>query len=219
MKTASAPIEDGKRPRGRPRELSRTERETAILDAAERLMMEKGLHAASMAAIARTAGMSKRTLYDVFDSRAALFEAWVRRLRTSFIRPLTGADRDLPLTERLHRLLSPEPVPPDRETPLAVLRAVVLEASRHPELGRVFLDEGLGRARSLVRDELDRAVQRGEVRLADTGLAARLLCDMAYDNPIDYLLDPARPSPSTGQAKARLELATRLFLRGAEVAG
>ncbi|MDP3524882.1 MAG: helix-turn-helix domain-containing protein, partial [Hoeflea sp.] len=60
---------------GRPRQLDTTEREAIIIDAAEQVILSQGLGGASMAAIAQEAGMSKRTLYEVFESRAALFAA------------------------------------------------------------------------------------------------------------------------------------------------
>jgi len=202
------------RRRGRPRELSPAARETAILDAAERLMVEKGLHGASMSAIAKAAGMSKRTLYEVFDNRAVLFEAWVRRARTSFIRPLTAAERDLPLAERLSCMLSPQAAGGDHDTPFAVLRAVVREAGGHPDLGQIFLAEGPQQARRIIAGELARAVAAGEIVLPDVDLAARILCDMACENPMDRLVDPDLPAPGAAAATARITLAIRLFLDG-----
>ena len=82
--------------RGRPKELSTAERETAILDAAEIVLAENGLKGASMAAISKAAGMSKRTVYEVFPSRAALFEACIRRIRLSFVKQLDDETRAQP---------------------------------------------------------------------------------------------------------------------------
>ena len=76
---------------GRPRQLDTPEREAIIIDAAERLIVAQGLAGASMSAIAQEAGMSKRTLYQVFESRAALFASIVRRIRSMMTRPLERA--------------------------------------------------------------------------------------------------------------------------------
>lgn len=214
-----APDGDGASPcpprvRGRPRQLDRCERETRILDAMERVLAHKGLHAASMSAIAREAAMSKRTLYQVFNSRARLFEACVRRIRTTFVRPLRDDERDLPIETRLIRLLTPGAAGAGRALQTAILRAIVAEAARHPEIARTFRREGPEEARRLIREELGRAAERGEVRLDDVEAAARLLCDMAFENPVDRLIDPRAAAPTPAQAMARAELAVRVFLRG-----
>lgn len=194
--------------------MSLAERERIVLDAMERVIAAKGLGGASMAAIAREAGMSKRTLYTIRAGRDALFEALVRRLRASMLRPLAPDERDLPVEERLRRLLRPEVHGAASEARLAILRAVIAEAPRHPDLARAVAREGIHAARRIVREELDRAVARGEARIDDTADAARLLCDMACRDPIDRLIDPDEPPPSAATAEARLELALQTFLHG-----
>ena len=200
--------------RGRPRQLDPAAREEMILDAMERVMVRSGLHGASMAAIARQAGMSKRTLYRVFGSRADLFEACVRRIRATYVRPLRAEDRDLPVGARLCKLLAPDIARAEQRTRGAILQAVVAEAPRHPDLARAFLREGPEEARRLVRAELERALGRGEIGVDDPDAAARLLVDMAHENPIDRLIDPTRPPPTPTEMTARAELAVRVFLRG-----
>ena len=49
-----------------------------ILDGARKVFMDLGFDAASMGEIARTAGVSKGTLYVYFPSKIDLFEALVR---------------------------------------------------------------------------------------------------------------------------------------------
>lgn len=200
---------------GRPAQMPAAEREQLVLDAMERVIAAKGLGGASMAAIAREAGMSKRTLYRLWDSRDAMFEALVRRLRASVVRPLRPEERDLPLAERLRRLLRPEARYAASEARAAVLRAIIAEAPRHPDLARAFVREGPRSARRIVQEELGRAVARGEIVAEDTEAAARLLCDMAYINPLDRLIDPDESAPSAVSADRRLELALRTFLGGA----
>ena len=50
-------------------------RRAAIVDAAERLFLDRGYAATSMAAISEAAGGSKQSLYHHFPSKAALFAA------------------------------------------------------------------------------------------------------------------------------------------------
>lgn len=202
------------RGRGRPKQLDPAEREAIIIDAAERIVLAQGLAGASMEVIAQEAGMSKRTLYDVFESRAALFASMIRRMRNRMTRPLTQAEQDQPLAERLRILLSP----PDEKfsdlLPLAILRAVITEAERQPELAHEFLQEGPYALYEMVRHELDRSVARGEVRISDTEAAARLMADMAHQSVFEHLVVSKPHFQRKEEYDRRLSLAIRVFLGG-----
>ena len=52
-----------------------------ILEGARRVFLGSGFDAASMGEIARAAKVSKGTLYVYFDSKEALFTAWVSQSR------------------------------------------------------------------------------------------------------------------------------------------
>jgi TetR/AcrR family transcriptional repressor of mexJK operon len=199
---------------GRPRQLDSSEREAIIIDAAERVIVAQGLAGASMAAIAHEAGMSKRTLYEVFESRTALFASIIRRMHNMFTRPLTTAELEQPLAQRLRLLLSP---PGDKLAdllPLAILRAVITEAERQPDLVHEFLQEGPYALYAMIRAELDRSVDRGEIRISDTEAAARLLAGMAHESVLENLVI-AQPARRRQEAfESRLELAIRVFLGG-----
>lgn len=199
---------------GRPRQYDTAEREAMILDAAETVILRDGLGRASMSAIAREAGMSKRTLYGVFDNRSALFAAIVRRIRNAVTRPLSGGELDLPLENRLRLLLTPASGELPGHIPTAILRAVVAEAERQPDLAREFLREGPHALRAMIRAELDRSVARGEIAIADTAAAASLMADMAYDNLIDKLIAPRAGARLEEDFGRRLDLAIRVFLHG-----
>ncbi|MEP3437697.1 MAG: TetR/AcrR family transcriptional regulator [Hoeflea sp.] len=199
---------------GRPRRFDSSEREAIIIDAAERLILAQGLAGASMAAIAHEAGMSKRTLYEVFESRAALFASIIRRMHNTFTRPLTSSDLEKPLAQRLRLLLTPAGEKISDALPLAILRAVITEAERQPDLVHEFLREGPYALYAMIRAELDRSVASGEIRISDTEAAARLMADMAHENVLEHLVVGR---PDCGQEEAhgrRLDLAIRVFLGG-----
>jgi TetR/AcrR family transcriptional regulator, mexJK operon transcriptional repressor len=199
---------------GRPRQLDLSEREAIIIDAAERVILGQGLAGASMSAIAHEAGMSKRTLYEVFESRAALFASIVRRIRNLVTRSLTNRELELPLAQRLRLLLTHMDEKSFDPLPLAILRAVITEAERQPDLVREFLNEGPYALHGMVRVELDRSVARGEIRITDTEAAARLLADMAHESLLENLL-VFQPACRRQEAHdRRLELAIRVFLGG-----
>lgn len=199
---------------GRPQQLETAERESLILDAAERVIIANGLEGASMSAIAIEAGMSKRTLYEVFDNRARLFAAIVRRIRSSVTHMLDATERCLPLEQRLRLLLLPSIDKQPDSAPAAILRAVVAEAERQPELAKEFLEEGPRALRNLIREELDRAVAEGEIRVSDTATAADLLASMAFGDPLTHLIDPCAGKISPKERKKRLDTAIDVFLNG-----
>lgn len=199
---------------GRPRQFDVAEREAIIIDAAERIILTKGLAGASMAAIATEAGMSKRTLYEVFDSRTALFAAIIRRVHKMLTRPLQEGESDLPLAERLRLLLTPSNKKFSDPLPLAILRAVIAEADRQPDLVREFLQEGPQAFARMVRIELDRSVERGEIRISDTEAAARLMTDMAHGSVLDHLLVQQSAQAREQDYERRIALAIRVFLGG-----
>lgn len=206
---------DSPAPRGgRPARFSAQERESLILDALESVIASSGLQGATVAAIAREAGMSKRTLYTLFPSRDAMFGAWVRRLRESVVHPLTPEERRLPLRDRLRRLLRSEAREGAEARRLLVLRSVIAEAPRHPDLAAAFRLQGPEAARCILEDELARACEAGELRAPDPAAAARLLFDMVHAGALDRLIDPEAPEEPAGEADRRLDLALDVFLDG-----
>ncbi len=202
---------------GRPARFSPQEREALILDALEAVIACHGLQGATVAAIAADAGMSKRTLYTLFPSRDAMFEAWVRRLREAVVRPLSEEERRLPLRDRLRRLLRSEAQEGCDARKLLVLRAVIAEAPRQPDLAAAFRRHGPEAARAVLRDELTRAAETGELHLPDPAAAAEPLFDMVHCGALDRLIDPAAPEDAPGAADRRLDLALDVFLHGSRL--
>lgn len=98
--------------------------------------------------------------------------------------------------------------------PVAILRAVIAEGERQPELAHEFLQEGPYAMHAMIRRELDRSVARGEMVIADTDAAARLMADMAYGNIFEYLVKASDTCHSDEATARRLDLAIRVFLRG-----
>ena len=127
---------------------------------------------------------------------------------------MSERELELPLAERLRLLLTPTGQQFFDPLPLAIVRAVITEAERQPDLVREFLQEGPYALQAMACAELDRSVARGEIRITDTAAAARLLADMVHENVLEHLLIC---QPTRGRREAycrRLELAIRVFLGG-----
>lgn len=144
----------------------------AILDAAADLLAGTPGSAVGVDAIARTAGVSKRTIYRWWPSRGAvLLEAMVERaaaaVRVTDTGSLTGDLREF-LTETFRSARSPEN--------MALLRNAMAEAltdSAAAEALHTFTIE----RRAALRGILTRARERGELA---TGADLDLVVDQAY---------------------------------------
>jgi AcrR family transcriptional regulator len=157
--------------RGRPRsEASRK----AILRAASELLLEHGLHAISMDAVAERAGASKATIYRWWPSKEllaldALFSDWA---------PAAGAGYDsgslagdlLALTLPWARQLAAKPYG-------RVIAALITSAQSDPRFAEVYRARFLQPRRDLARVIFNRAIERGEIP-ADTDIEVAL--DLLY---------------------------------------
>jgi TetR/AcrR family transcriptional regulator, cholesterol catabolism regulator len=159
------------RPRGRD-----GDRRREILDAASRVFLEKGVHAAGMRDIAAELGMAVGNLYYYFEDKEDLL-AFVQEDALSGL--LAFADRvrglDLPADARLQLLVVGHVVRLNdaREgTPgsLAHLELEILSEPRRQGI-QILRDRYERRFREL----LEEGAAKGELRPADPGIGARLI--------------------------------------------
>ncbi|MEP9348871.1 TetR/AcrR family transcriptional regulator [Xanthobacter sp. KR7-225] len=140
---ASAPPRPGSEPA--PAARRRDPRGTAarILKAARALFLEKGYGATSMDAVAAAAPVSKRTLYQHFASKAELFaavidEAWSHLTRAP---PLPAETAGCPRAV-LRAYVEGLKAHWDRPDVIPLLRLVIAEAPRFPELSQAYFAAG-----------------------------------------------------------------------------
>jgi AcrR family transcriptional regulator len=147
----------GHRPRGRPRsEPARL----AILAAAGGLMLEGGLAAATMDAIAARAGVSKATLYKWWPSRGAVaLDGFLDRVAQTLAIPagMTAAEG---LTWQLGALIRIF-----RDTAAGpLMRALVTAAQSDPDIARSLRERWLAPRRAVSLEILRTGAERGEIR-------------------------------------------------------
>jgi TetR/AcrR family transcriptional regulator, cholesterol catabolism regulator len=162
------------RPRGTARRDGDRRRE--ILDAASRVFLQKGVHAAGMRDIAAELGMAVGNLYYYFEDKEDLL-AFVQEDALSGL--LAFADRvrglDLPADARLQLLVIGHVVRLNdaREGTPGSLAHLELELLSEPR--RRAIQVLRDRYERRFREVLDEGVAQGELRAADTGIAARLI--------------------------------------------
>ena len=148
-------------------------REELVL-VAEAVFLEHGFTESTMQLIASRAGASKETLYRHFANKETLFAEVISRRASLVSGPESALSREGPprrvlfeLGRGLLRLMTQgEAVP--------LLRLVIAESPKSPELGVILYENGPGLTLDRLADYLREATLRGELRCRRPTLAAKL---------------------------------------------
>jgi AcrR family transcriptional regulator len=140
------------------------DRREAILAAALDEFSSRGFEAARLDDVARRAGVAKGTIYLYFRDKESLFQELVRTMLTPLvgtIEALGQAELPLPaLADRIVELFVREVYETRRKD---VVRLMISEGRRFPQLAEFYYREVLSRIIAAVRSLLRRAAARGEV--------------------------------------------------------
>jgi len=135
-------------------------REAEILAVTLRLLQERGYDRLTVDAVAAAARASKATVYRRWPSKAELvLAAFTEGIRQVAVAPNTG-------TLRGDLVYMGEKVCEQGNQHASTIRAVLLEASRHPALNDAMQHQFLDQRRLLMQHILQQAVDRGEIRAA-----------------------------------------------------
>ncbi|MDR3534124.1 MAG: TetR/AcrR family transcriptional regulator [Rhodopila sp.] len=189
--------------------LSNEDRRRVLIDAAETVFVRRGYHTATMDDVAHEAGMSKKTLYQIFPAKVALFEALIGERLSFMVQPMTddGADPVAAvikfMTDMATAVLSPGL--------LAITRLMIADASRSPEIGSAL-------QRQLSFNSLEQWLGRqnasGKLKVGDPYEAAGMLYGIVMGDLTIRLLLSIETLPTPEQIRSRVERATRIFLKG-----
>lgn len=150
-----------------------------VLAGARQVFMADGFEGASVDDIARTAGVSKATLYSYFPDKRHLF------MEIATIECTRMADRTMELISEVN--------PPREVLTVAAsqlvrfllsdfaqqcFRICVAERDRFPELGRAFYASGPEMGRKRLSEYLNRAVENGDLAIDDVEMAAEQFSEL-----------------------------------------
>jgi AcrR family transcriptional regulator len=185
-----------------------------ILDGARKVFMDLGFDGASMGEIARSAGVSKGTLYVYFADKNRLFEAIVEEevLEQGKVAFNFDPARDVTTTlmdfgQAYIQLLC-------RPGGGSALRTVMAIAERMPEVGRRFYSNVIALTIARLAAYLDSHVRSGDLAIADCELAATQFMQMCQASLFLPFVFQAAPAPSAERIAQVVESATRIFLAG-----
>jgi TetR/AcrR family transcriptional repressor of mexJK operon len=192
----------------------------AAVDAAKTLFLQKGYAGTTMEEIAALAGIAKRTLYNNYADKEALFtqivaevidhaEAFARALPDHFTADVTASGLPAALHD-LGRRLALGVVRPDV---VALRRLLVGEARAFPELARAYFDRAPGRVIVALASAFEHLGTLGLLRTTDVRRAASQFAYLVVGEPLDraillgatpsreHLLDTAREGVDTFLAR------------------
>ena len=198
-------------------DLPRTEADSPkrqlVLDAARALFIAQGYGAVSMDAIARSAGVSKATLYAHFGSKDQLFATIITeacRAKFDWGGALAAEGGDLRATlkalgQRTLRFFL-------EDQALAIYRVVVAESGRFPELGRAFYENGPATGRRMLAAWLAEQAEAGRLRVPDPLLAAEQLVALLRAGVYFRATLGVPPAPTQAEIDATVAAAVDTFL-------
>ena len=184
-----------------------------ILDGANKVFLDEGYDAATTDLIARTAGVSKATLYVYFKSKEALLKAMVHRETRSLMPTLwdhmSGPIDIAAVLLRIARTFTNLIMTKSGE---GLHRLVIAQASRFPEVGQIFYDAGPRQIRAQVAAILRTATEQGDLEIPDIDMAAtQFLSLMMGELPHNRQI--SLPLPSQTELDAVIASGIKLFLR------
>jgi TetR/AcrR family transcriptional regulator, mexJK operon transcriptional repressor len=161
-------------------------RRQTYVEAAQRLFFAHGYGATSMNAVAAAVGGSKTTLWSLFPSKLALFEAVVegvvRDYGTALTVDLDGAPDVATALVRMGDAIMATIM----SEPITELHRLVMgEARRVPELGRVMFERGPGPGMARFAQWLERQMAAGTLRPGDSAMAAQQFSGLCRAGVVD----------------------------------
>lgn len=146
-------------------------KECSIIAAARNLFLEHGFTATSMDAIARSAGVSKATLYAYFPSKETLFAHLIEAQCRLYSSQLQLPDLKIGLADAL-RIFARQFVEVFiTHDSIAFFQAISSERLRFPQLCRLFFESGPKNESTRVAALLEEAKARGLLNFADVDVA------------------------------------------------
>jgi AcrR family transcriptional regulator len=183
-----------------------------ILDGARKVFMDLGFDGASMNEIARSAGVSKGTLYVYFADKYRLFEAILeaeeleQRQSTFNFDPTRDAETMLREFGRVYIQLLCRPGGGSS------IRTVMAIAERMPDVGNRFYVNVLAKTIDHLADYLRAHVRPNDLAIDDCGLAAAQFMQLCQATLFLPFVFQVTPSPSPERIAQVVDSATRMFL-------
>ena len=201
------------RGRGRPARPPEEAREAAV-QAATWLLLHEGYAATTMEAVARHAGMAKKSLYQFAANREELVALVVRGWTDAFLPAMAhdaAAPGDvLPLLKEILQAMAARVLTADA---VGLFRLLCTDFPARADLLALYQRNGIERGTALLAEWLQRQAARGHMRAENVPELAGLLLAMVIAEPLRQMaLGLLAPVPAW-DAAPRIDAALRLLGR------
>lgn len=200
---------------GRPKDLAKRQ---AILDAAKALFLSHGYANTSMDAVATAAGVSKLTVYSHFTDKETLFTAAISATCAAQLPELIfELPEGVPLEQVLLKIGSGFHALISNDQSVKLTRLIMTLGIQDPKLSQIFFEAGPLRMLREMEALLQRADQRGLLRVEDAAKAAgHFFCLLKGTANYRLLLGYA-PALEGEAAQAHVREVVAVFLRAYRV--
>lgn len=190
------------------------EKRSQILSGAANVFAADGYEGASMARIAAVAGVSKGTLYNHFDSKAALFTAYVGgKCAENLALVFDNANHEGDPAEVLHDIGKRMVQMMLSDVGLAIYRVVIAEAAKFPDLARGFFEAGPARAIGFMAGWLAEETRRGRLNVPDPAFAAEQFFNLCQTRLVLRRKLEMLPDPPERDIDDVVQASIEMFLR------
>jgi AcrR family transcriptional regulator len=185
-----------------------------ILEGARAVFLADGYEGASVDDIARSAGISKATLYRHFPDKTALFSSVLaQECRTQAALHPNLCYHDRPFREFLLDLARDVLNFSLGEFGQSIFRIAVGETARFPHIGRTFYDTGSEMNRTRLAPALVSAMARGELVDLDPDYAAHVFYGICKADLFHRRLFQIGEPPSEAEIEAHAHRTVDTFMR------
>jgi AcrR family transcriptional regulator len=193
------------------------ERREQLIAVAGEMFLQKGYHATTMDAVAKSAGMSKKTVYQIFAAKSELFDALLIDWRGPSTIPveIDGRSPREVLIGLLYRLVNFEL----SERQISMTRLLIAEAQRSEDVALALERQCIGRGTGVLERWLAAESARGTFKIDDPEDAASVLLFSAAGDYLLRLMLRGRARPSPEQVAARVNRAVATFFQQATQLG
>jgi TetR/AcrR family transcriptional repressor of mexJK operon len=199
---------------GRPKDAAKR---SEILRAATDLFLKDGYELTSMEAVARKADVSKLTVYSHFTDKAELFSN-VIRMRCEKVAPAESFREVMnkPARAALVEIAARFVTNIFTSDSIRLHRILQAEATRHPEMARIFYETGPRRVRAAFGELLQHYVDNRRLAIRDIPKAAEQFFSLLKGETLTKLLLALEKYPAPAELKKHAEASVDMFLAAYE---
>jgi AcrR family transcriptional regulator len=191
--------------------MSEDERRKQLVAVAGEMLLQKGYRATTMDDVAQCAGMSKKTVYQIFSAKSELFDALLAEWLAPFTIPIETGGR--PPREVLIDVLCRLVNFTLSERQISMFRLLIAETLHSEDIAVALQRQCAGRGKGGLGKWLAAETAAGTFKLDDPEEAANTLFFSVAGDPLLGLLLRTQSRPSVEEVAVRVERAVATFFQ------